>query len=90
MSRKSLIAIIVVLLVLLAGMALNPSLERHRAALDGAISTRHPLAGALGLGKLAGLTLEYHSLGIASYTKADQRTISIGAYGAVWVLQEKP
>jgi hypothetical protein len=41
----------------------------------------------LGLGSLAAFASSYHSLGIASYTKAGERTLSIGVLGMVFVQQ---
>jgi hypothetical protein len=73
-------------LVVLA-FVLNPSAERHRAKVKEAIAERSPLAGALGLGALAAFVSTYHPLGVASYTTVNDRTVSVGAFGLVWVLQ---
>ena len=65
----------------------NPSPDQHRTTIKAAISERSPLAGALGLGALTAFTSNYHALGVASHTTANGRTLSIGAFGMVWVLQ---
>jgi len=67
--------------------ALNPSPEKHRAKIKEVIAERSPVAGALGLGSLTAFTSTYHSLGIASYTTAGDRTVSYGAFGMVFVSQ---
>ena len=66
---------------------LNPSPERHRARLQQVIAERSPLAGALGVGSLAAFVSTYHSLGVASYTTAGERTLSVGLLGMVFVSQ---
>ncbi len=43
-------------------------------------------AAALGLGALAAFTSTYHPLGVASYTTVNGRTVSVGAFGMVVVL----
>ena len=77
------------ILVALAGLAflLNPSPERHRERIKAAVAERSPLAGALGLGALKAFVSDYHSLGVASYTTAGERTLSWGAFGMVFVAQ---
>jgi hypothetical protein len=80
-----LIPLVVSAAALALAFALNPSPERHRLKIKEAISERNPVAGALGLGSLAGLASSYHSLGVASYTKVGERTLSVGALGLVYV-----
>jgi len=72
---------------LMLAFALNPSPEKHRAKIKEVIAERSPVAGALGLGSLTAFTSTYHSLGIASYTTAGDRTVSYGAFGMVFVSQ---
>jgi hypothetical protein len=76
-------AAIVVLLV--AAGALNPSPERHREKIREVIAERSPLAKVLGVGALAAFASNYHSLGIASYTKAGDKVLSVGFLGMVFV-----
>jgi multisubunit Na+/H+ antiporter MnhB subunit len=73
-------------LVVLA-FATNPSPERHREKIKAAIAERSPLASVLGLGALTAFTSTYHPLGVASYTTVNERTVSIGAFGMVFVRQ---
>ncbi|MBI5276890.1 MAG: hypothetical protein HY854_10555 [Burkholderiales bacterium] len=73
------------LVVLALAVLLNPSPERHRAKIKEAIAARSPVAGALGLGALAAFASNYHSVGVASYTQAGDKTLSWGAFGMVFV-----
>lgn len=82
--------LVVVLAVLVALAALlNPSPERHRARIKETIAERSPLAALLRLGDLAAFVSHYHSLGLASYTTADDRLLSVGAFGIVVVFEPK-
>lgn len=75
-----------------AAFVFNPSPEQHRAKIRAVIAERSPLAGALGVGVLTAFASTYHPLGVASYTTANGRTVSIGVLGMVFVLdpaQEK-
>lgn len=90
MSKRSLVFIIAGLLFLVLAMALNPSGERHREAIRTAVAERNPIAGALGLGALKSLVVDYHSLGIASYTVTDDHVISVGAFGFIHVNRDPP
>jgi hypothetical protein len=85
-ALKGLVALAV--LVLLA-FVLNPSPERHRAKIRETIAERSPIAGALGLGSLAAFASNYHTVGVASYTKAGDRTLSWGAFGMVFVADSR-
>jgi hypothetical protein len=85
-SNKS-ISIGAVVAALLLALVLNPSPERHRARIKEDIGERSQLAAALGLGSVAAFASTYHSLGIASYTTAGDRTLSIGVLGMVFVLE---
>jgi len=87
MSKKILSAIIAVLLLVIAAFALNPSAAQHRNAIRDAVADQSPIAGMLGLGALVSLATDYHSAGVFSYTKADDRVISIGAFGLVHVIR---
>jgi hypothetical protein len=65
---------------------LNPTPEQHRTRIKEAIAERSPVAGAFGVGVLTAFTSTYHPLGVASYTTVNGRTVSIGAFGIVFVL----
>ena len=84
-SKPLALAAILVAAVLLA-VALNPSPERHRARIKESVGQRSPLARTFGVGSLAAFASSYHSLGVASYTTAGDRTLSVGAFGIVVVL----
>jgi hypothetical protein len=87
MQESRYVAVIAVLSVLVLALALNPSAEQHRAQIKAAIAERSPIAGALGIGSLTAFTSTYHSLGVASYTTANDKTVSVGAFGVVVVTQ---
>jgi hypothetical protein len=87
MSKKAINPILAIAVVVLLAVVLNPSPERHREKIRAAMGERSPVARALGLGSLAAFASSYHSLGLASYTKAGDRTLSFGAFGLVFVQQ---
>jgi hypothetical protein len=58
-----------------AAALLNPSAEQHRKKIRQAVADRSQLAALLHLG--------YHSLGLASYTTANGKVLSVGAFGIV-------
>ncbi|MGM9425511.1 hypothetical protein [Hydrogenophaga sp. MI9] len=69
-------------------VVLNPSPERHRASIKERIAQRSQLAEILHLGDLVAFVSSYHSLGVASYTVVNDRTLSVGALGMVFVLDQ--
>ena len=73
--------------VALAALAvvLNPSPEAHRAKIKQDVASRSQLAGLLRLGDLTAFASSYHSLGVMSYTTVNERWVSVGAFGVVWV-----
>lgn len=89
---KALTRFVTTLLVLAAIVLLaflfNPSPERHRDKIREAVRERSPVAGALGLGALTALVSQYHTLGVASYTTAGDKTLSWGAFGLVFVANQ--
>ena len=70
---------------LAAAALLNPSPEQHREKIKQAIAQRSALDGLLRLGDLAAFVSNYHSLGLASYTTANGKLLSFGAFGVVFV-----
>lgn len=78
---------IVLAAALVLAAVLNPSPERHRSRIKEAVGDRSPIARVLGVGALTAFASNYHSLGVASYTTAGERTVSVGAFGLVFVLQ---
>ena len=87
MRRNTVLTLAVPAAVLLLALVLNPSPERHRDKIKETVGRRSPVAGVLGLGSLAAFASNYHSLGLASYTQAGDRTLSVGAFGMVYVMQ---
>ncbi len=87
MAKATVISAIVAAAVTAAAFLLNPSAEQRREKIKQAIAERSPIAGALGIGALTAFTSTYHPLGVASYTTVNERTVSIGALGMVFVLQ---
>jgi hypothetical protein len=83
--RSKTTAIIAVVLVVLA-FVLNPSPDRHREKIASTVAERNPIAGLFGVGAITALTSGYYSLGVASYTKANDRIVSVGFMGMVFVL----
>ncbi len=74
-------------LLLAFAFILNPSAEKHRAAIKEATAERSPIAGALGIGALTAFASTYQSWGVLSYTTANDRVLSVGALGIVYVRQ---
>lgn len=74
-----------VAVIVAAAALLNPSPERHRDEIRRALAQRSALAALLRLGDLAAFVSNYHSLGLASYTTANGRVLSVGAFGVVVV-----
>ncbi len=89
MARTAIVSAVVAAAVTAAAFLLNPSPDRHREKIKEAIAERSPIAGALGIGALTAFTSTYHPLGVASYTTVNERTISVGALGMVFVPQPK-
>jgi len=87
MWKSNVAPVVAVAAFVVAAFVLNPSPERHREAIKEAIADRSPLAGLLRLGSLAAFASTYHSLGVASYTTAGEQTLSVGAFGMVFVAQ---
>lgn len=87
MTKPAVVSAVVAAAVTAAAFLLNPSPEQHRTRIKEAIAERSPLAGALGIGALTAFTSTYHPLGVASYTTVGDRTVSVGAFGMVFVLQ---
>ncbi|MEK8030013.1 hypothetical protein AACH06_04185 [Ideonella sp. DXS29W] len=84
---RALVSALVTAGAFVAAIALNPSADKHRETIKQATSERSPLAGALGLGHLTAFVSNYHSIGVASYTTANGKTLSWGAFGMVFVAQ---
>lgn len=90
MSKAPPVFIAAAAAVLVLAFVLNPSPEQHRTRIKEVIAERTPIAGALGLGALTAFASTYHSWGVASYTTVNDRTVSVGALGIVYVTQASP
>ena len=86
-SKAVIVTALVASAVTAAAFLLNPSAEQHRSKIKAAVAERTPLAAALGIGALTAFTSTYHPLGVASYTTVNNRTVTAGALGMVFVLQ---
>lgn len=87
---KAVSSALVTAAVFIAAIVLNPSADKHREKIRQAMADRHPVAGALGLGALKAFVSSYHSWGVVSYTEANERVLSVGAFGVVVVLDQEP
>ena len=87
MAKTVFLTAVVTAAITAAAFLLNPSAEQHRAKIKEAVAQRSPIAGALGIGALTAFTSTYHPIGVASYTTANDKTVSVGALGVVYVLQ---
>ena len=90
MARAPVLTAIVATAAVAVGAAVfNPTPEQHRARIKQAVTERSPIAGALGVGALTAFVSSYHSIGVASYTTVDGKTVSVGAFGMVFVLESR-
>lgn len=87
MPKISLVSVAIGGALVAAAFVFNPSPEQHRSEIRQAVAERSQLAGLLGIGALTAFASTYHPLGVASYTTVNGRTVSIGAFGMVFVLQ---
>ena len=85
MSKALIRTVAIVAVAIALAALLNPSPERHREKIREATGERSQVARVLGLGSLKAFASSYHSLGVASYTTAGEKTLSVGAFGVVFV-----
>ena len=86
MKKNSLIRLACLCAIVVLAFVLNPSPDKHRAKIESVTAERSQLAKVLALGTLAAFVSEYHSLGLASYTRINDKIASIGAFGLVFVV----
>lgn len=86
MRNRTLSTAAVLVAALLLAVALNPSPERHRERIKEATGERSQLSRVFGVGALKAFASSYHSLGVASYTQAGEKMLSVGAFGMVFVM----
>lgn len=65
----------------------NPSPERHREKIQQSLSERSLMSKALGIGALTAFASNYRSVGVGSYTVVNDKLVSVGLYGMVFVMQ---
>lgn len=82
---KPTLPLIAAAVLLALAFLLNPSPEKHRAAIKETIAERSQLEKVLGVGQLTAFASKYHSLGAASYTTVNDKVVSIGAFGMVFI-----
>lgn len=78
-------ALIVAIVAIALAVVLNPSPEKHRETIKQAIAERSQLEHLLGIGQLTSFASRYHSLGVASYTTVNDKLVSVGAFGVVFL-----
>jgi len=86
-SRSTLAPIVITAAVVAAAFVFNPPPDRHRLKIKEAMAQRSSIARVLSLGSVAAFASNYHSLGVASYTKVGDRVLSVGFMGYVHVTQ---
>lgn len=83
---RSLLKFAAILIVIAAaGVLLNPSPEKHRDTIRDELAARSEVAKLLQLGRVAAFFSEYHAFGVGSYTTVNDKLVSIGAFGMVFV-----
>lgn len=87
MSKTTFYSILIAAAVVALAFILNPSPERHREKIKELVAQRSLLQRTFGVGQILAFASEYHSVGVASYTKVDERTTSIGFMGMVFVME---
>jgi hypothetical protein len=86
MARSVTIPLVVTAGVIALSFALNPSPEKHRDRIKQVIAERSQIERVLDIGHLTSFVSQYHSLGVGSYTKVNDKITSAGAFGMVFVL----
>ena len=73
-------------LIVALAFFLNPTEVAHRAKLRVAIEAEHPILKVFGASQLATLDVKYQSFGFMSLTTRNKRTVTLGLYGLVYVV----
>ncbi|HEX2531906.1 MAG TPA: hypothetical protein VHK70_10635 [Burkholderiaceae bacterium] len=87
MSKATYTSVVVAAVALVLAMLLNPSAERHREKIKQTISERSQLEQTLNIGGFAAFLSKYKSVGVASYTMMNERVLSVGMFGMVFVME---
>ena len=88
-SKTTIVVAVLLVITGLLAVQFNPTPEMHRAKIRQSLGDRSPLMRLLGIGSITAFLSNYHSIGVASYTKAGDKTLSIGAFGQVHVLDPR-
>jgi len=88
MFKNPLVSAVFALVAVGLGFSFNPTPQQHQEKIKQTVAEKSPLAGALGLGALAAFAASYHSLGVASYTQVNGKTVTVGAFGVVILLKQ--
>ena len=86
MPKFSVVSLLASVAVIGLAVLTNPSAEKHRAKIKEQVAERSPLAGLLGVGQLTAFASTYHRLTVASYTTANGKLMTVGAFGLVVVM----
>ena len=71
--------------IIVLAVVLNPSAEKHRATIKETIAERSQLEKVLGVGQLTAFASRYHSVGVGSYTTVNDKVLTVGVFGMVFV-----
>ena len=78
-------ALVIAVVALLLALALNPGPDAHREKLKNEIAARSQIAAVLRVGNLAAFASTYRTLGVASYSTVNDKVVTYGALGVVFV-----
>lgn len=78
-------AVVGIVVALALAFLLNPGPEAHRDKLKKEVAARSQVAAVLRIGDLAAFASTYRTLGIASYSTVNDKTVTYGAFGIVLV-----
>jgi hypothetical protein len=87
MSKSTLVSAVILAGSIALAVVLNPSPDQHRAKIKEAVAERSQLEHLLGVGVLTAFASKYSSLGVLSYTTVNERLVSVGVLGMVFVVQ---
>lgn len=82
---KPLIPLLILVAVVVAAFATNPSADQHRDSIKRAVAERSQLQSVLGVGHITAFASSYHSVGLASYSTVNDKVLTVGLLGMVFV-----
>lgn len=80
--------LILILILALAAVFTNPDVKAHKEEINLEFKGKNPVTGILGAGKMAAEFVKYEDYKLISVTKYEDKTISIGIFTKVFVLQK--